>query len=312
MKQKMVIGTRTSKLALWQANSVADAIKKAFPYIDVSLHPIITTGDTVLNLPMDKIGGKGLFTQELESSILNGEIDLAVHSLKDMPIELPPGLCIGAVMPRENPQDGFISLRYGSIDELPYGARVGTSSLRRRAQLLYYRPDLHISALRGNIDTRLRKLETENLDAIILAVAGLKRLGCEDRVTEEMSFDLFLPAAGQGALAVEARANDEEVLGILRVLQDEPTYMAVTAERSFLRVIGGGCQVPIGVYAACDHQRLAIQAVILDTAGTRALRSAASGKTADAVQIGSKLADDMLRQGGRELLLKEQTEGEDG
>lgn len=302
MRQKIVIGTRTSKLALWQVGFVADKIKYAFPHIDIILHPIITTGDKILDMPLARIGGKGLFTQELENSILNHKIDLAVHSLKDMPIELPGGLCLGAVVNRENPKDGLISPRYKSMNKLPHGARVGTSSLRRRAQLLYLRPDLHISDLRGNVDTRLRKLETEELDAIVLAVSGLKRLGWQDQVTQELPLELFLPAAGQGVLAIEARSQDDEVLNMLKVLHDESTYKAVMSERSFLKGVEGGCQVPIGVYAKCDRQRLSIQAVILDAEGKKAIRAKAEGDSLDAVQIGSDLADSMLKEGGRELL----------
>lgn len=302
MKQKLVIGTRASKLALWQANFVADKLREAHPGTEVSLQHIVTVGDKILDVPLARIGGKGLFTEELEQSMRDGTIDLAVHSLKDMPAELPQGLCLAAVVARENARDGLISPHFKTLDQLPPGAKVGTSSLRRKAQLLHCRPDLKISDLRGNVDTRLRKLASGEYDAIVLAVAGLKRLGWQEHITQELPFAQFLPAAGQGVLAIEARTEDEEVLGMLKGLHDEPTAQAITAERTFLQTVEGSCQVPIGVHAQVDGQVLHLEAVILSLAGNKALRANIKGLSRDAGQLGMDLALRMLEGGGREIL----------
>ena len=302
MKKNLVIGTRGSRLALWQANHIADAIRTQYPSIEVAIVRIVTTGDRILDVPLAKIGGKGLFTKELEIAMMQGEIDLAVHSLKDMPTELPVGLMLAAVTQRENPGDAFISPRFLTLDALPNGARVGTSSLRRRAQLLHYRPDLLISDLRGNLDTRLSKVKTQELDAIILAVSGLKRLGWEEEISQVLPHSICLPAVGQGALAIEARQNDTEVLELLSFLNHQETRAAVFAERAFLRVIEGGCQVPVGVYGEIAGQSLCLSALIASVDGQTMLKDQVCGDAADGEELGYKLAEKMLAAGGREIL----------
>ncbi|MDF2633961.1 MAG: Porphobilinogen deaminase [Pelosinus sp.] len=301
-RKKITIGTRGSKLALWQANHIADCIRSQYPGVDVSLLHIVTTGDKILDVPLAKIGGKGLFTKELETAMLNGEIDLAVHSLKDMPTQLPKGLLLAAITERADAGDAFISPKYGTVENLPQGAKVGTSSLRRKAQLLKYRSDLTICDLRGNLDTRLKKLETGDLDAIILAVAGLKRLGWQEKITQVLSNAICLPAVGQGALAIEARSNDEEVLEMLAFLNHQETRWAVEAERAYLAEVEGGCQIPIGVYGKMEQEVLTLEAVILSVDGIRQIRQRISGAPAEGEQLGKTLAQDMLNAGGREIL----------
>ncbi len=302
MKKNLVIGTRGSKLALWQANYIADCIRRQFADIEVTIKRVMTTGDKILDVPLAKIGGKGLFTKEIECEMLAGDIDLAVHSLKDMPTELPPGLTLAAVTERVHPGDALISPRYKTLDHLPQGARVGTSSLRRKAQLLNYRPDLDITDLRGNLDTRLKKLETHSLDAIVLAVAGLKRLGWDEHITEILPHELCLPAVGQGALAIESRSDDKEVLDVLMFLNHAETRSAVAAERSFLREVEGGCQVPVGVYGTIQNGHLNLKAAILTTDGAGKVKDMIVGDPADAEKLGSELAVRMLDAGGREIL----------
>lgn len=301
-RKKLVIGTRGSKLALWQANYIADCIRTQYPGVEVSLVHIVTTGDKILDVPLAKIGGKGLFTKELEHAMLAGEIDLAVHSLKDMPTELPDGLQLAAITKRAEPGDALISPKYGKVENLPQGAKVGTSSLRRRAQLLKYRPDLTISDLRGNLDTRLAKLDTGDLDAILLAVSGLERLGWQDRITQVLPNEICLPAVGQGALAIEARSNDEEILEMLTFLEHNETRSAVEAERSYLAEVEGGCQIPIGVYGKIEQEILHLEAVILSVDGIRHIRQVISGAPKEAKELGRKLAQRMLDEGGREIL----------
>nr|WP_092072704.1 hydroxymethylbilane synthase [Dendrosporobacter quercicolus]NSL48921.1 hydroxymethylbilane synthase [Dendrosporobacter quercicolus DSM 1736]SDM48583.1 hydroxymethylbilane synthase [Dendrosporobacter quercicolus] len=302
MKEKLVIGTRGSKLALWQAHYIADCLRSRYAGLEVSLQRVVTTGDKILDVPLARIGGKGLFTKELETSMLAGEIDLAVHSMKDMPTELPEGLILAAVTERTDAGDALISPQYKSVEALPPGARVGTSSLRRKAQLLHYRPDLIISDLRGNLDTRLNKLETEQLDAIVLAVAGLKRLGWQDRITQILPTRLCLPAVGQGALAIETRSGDHTVRVMLEFLDDAKTRAAVTAERAFLREVEGGCQVPVGVYGTVEQQAVRVEAVILTVDGTTAVRDSICGDERQAAALGQALAKRMLDAGGREIM----------
>jgi hydroxymethylbilane synthase len=299
---KLVVGTRGSKLALWQADHIAARLRARYPEAEIALKHILTTGDKILDVPLAKIGGKGLFTKEIEKELLAGGIDLAVHSLKDMPTELPPGLVIVAVTERVDPGDALISPRYGTLANLPRGARVGTSSLRRKAQLLAARPDLAIADLRGNLDTRLAKLASHELDAIVLAVAGLARLGWQDRITEILPREICLPAVGQGALAIEARAGDDRVRGMLAFLHHAETAAAVTAERAFLREVEGGCQVPIGVYGRSEAGALVLDAVILSGDGRTRLKDAISGPAADAENLGRALARRMYAAGGREIL----------
>lgn len=302
MAEKLVVGTRGSKLALWQAHHVAGQLRREFPDAEVTIKHIMTTGDRILDVPLAKIGDKGLFTKELEKELLAGGIDLAVHSLKDMPTELPPGIVLAAVTERADCGDALVSPKYGTIDKLPPGARVGTSSLRRRAQLLNCRPDLTITDLRGNLDTRLAKLESEELDAIVLAVAGLRRLGWGERITQVLPRDIGLPAMGQGALAVEARAGDTRVLDMLRTLAHPATTAAVTAERAFLNELEGGCQVPIGVYGSIKDGALLLEAEILSLDGKVRLRDKSAGAPEDAEAVGRSLARRMYGAGGREIL----------
>ena len=302
MKQNVVIGTRGSKLALWQAEHIAGRIRARYPEIEVTLKKIVTTGDKILDVPLAKIGGKGLFTKELENAMLSGEIDLAVHSLKDMPTELPEGLMLAAITTRADASDAFVSLRYKSLDALPQGAKVGTSSLRRRAQILKYRPDLQTIDLRGNLDTRIKKLENQEMDAIILATAGLKRLGLEQYITQILPIEICLPAVGQGALAIETRQADAEVLSVLEFLNDSETIAVVTAERAYLREVQGGCQVPVGVHGEVNGDQLLLEATILKIDGTREVRERICGCCSEAEELGIKLAQKMLAAGGKEIL----------
>ena len=299
----IVIGTRSSKLALWQADFVADAIKKEYPGLHIEKKLMTTKGDKILDAPLAKIGGKGLFTKELENEMLEGGIDIAVHSLKDMPTDIPEGLVISAITKRFDSGDAMVSLSHRKFEELPKGAKVGTSSLRRKAQLLALRPDLNFVDLRGNVNTRLRKLEEDNFDAIILAVAGLKRLGFGNRITEVLPKEIILPAVGQGALAIETRAGDEDVRDIISFLDDGDTRACAQAERAFLSRVEGGCQVPVGVYATIEKAGdLSVEAVIASLDGQRIYRDRLQGNREDAEPLGERLAEILLDAGGREIL----------
>ena len=299
----IVIGTRSSKLALWQADYVADALQRKYPELHIEKKLMTTKGDRILDAPLAKIGGKGLFTKELETEMLAGGIDLAVHSLKDMPTEVPKGLIISVVTKRYDPGDALVSPVYKTFRNLPKGAKVGTSSLRRKAQLLAVRPDLHFVDLRGNVNTRLRKLEEEHFDAIVLAVAGLKRLGFEARMTEVLPKETVLPAVGQGALAIETREDDAEVRDLISFLDDADTRACARAERAFLACVEGGCQVPVGVYATTgENGSLSVEAVIASLDGARLYRDSLQGQQKDAEHMGKKLAEILLDAGGKEIL----------
>ena len=290
-------------MALWQANYVAEAIKKEHPSYCVELCELTTKGDRILDAPLAKIGGKGLFTKELEQAMLDDAIDLAVHSLKDMPTEVPDGLVIGAITTRLDPGDAFVSALYAAVEDLPVGARVGTSSLRRRAQLLAVRPDLTICDLRGNVNTRLAKLDAGEFDAIVLAAAGLKRLGFERRIRSILPRSVMLPAVGQGALAIECRAGDAAILSAIEFLRDAGMTTAAQAERAFLRRVEGGCQIPVGVYAEVDADgQISIDAMIASVDGQRICRADAHGVGEQAEAIGTALAEELLDAGGREIL----------
>lgn len=302
MKTNLIIGTRQSLLAMWQSNYIAGRLREEYPGCEVTLKKIVTKGDRILDVPLAKIGGKGLFTKEIEQELLDGTIDLAVHSLKDMPTVLPKGLCLTAITERANSGDAFVSNKYNSIEELPEGSVLGTSSLRRRAQLLARRPDLKIVDLRGNVDTRLKKLDEGQMDAIILAAAGLTRLGHADRIKEIIPQSYCLPAVGQGALAIECRADNFKVRQMLDFLNDTATKQATDAERAFLGLLEGGCQVPIGVHAEVNEGRIAMEAVIASLDGSTVLRDTAEGNAADAVTLGRALGQKMLDNGGREIL----------
>ena len=298
MKTNLIIGTRQSLLAMWQSNYIAGRLREEYPGCEVTLKKIVTKGDRILDVPLAKIGGKGLFTKEIEQELLDGTIDLAVHSLKDMPTVLPEGLCLTAITERANAGDAFVSNKYNSIEELPEGSVLGTSSLRRRAQLLSRRPDLKIVDLRGNVDTRLKKLDEGQMDAIILAAAGLTRLGHADRIKEIIPQSYCLPAVGQGALAIECRTDNFKVRQMLDFLNDTATKQATDAERAFLGLL----EVPIGVHAEVNEGRIAMEAVIASLDGSTVLRDTAEGNAADAVTLGRALGQKMLDNGGREIL----------
>lgn len=303
MKQEIIIGTRNSKLALWQAEYVAAALRRRYDGLTVTLKHIVTKGDKILDVPLAKIGGKGLFTKELEREIADGTIDLAVHSLKDMPTALPEGLTLAVITKRGDSGDALVSPQYKTLDALPQGARVGTSSLRRTAQLLHVRPDLHITSLRGNVNTRLARLDEGKFEAIVLAEAGLRRLGLGGRITQSLPPSLCLPAVGQGALAIETRADNKELQEMLAFLHDRDTAYAAEAERSFLARVEGGCQVPVGVYAEITAEgQLAVEALIASLDGKRLYRRRQEGSPAEAAALGLSLAERLLDDGGRQIL----------
>lgn len=296
------IGTRGSLLALNQSEWVKGALEMHWPGLSVELHVIRTTGDKVLDVPLAKVGGKGLFVKEIEEALLAGTVDLAVHSMKDVPSILPEGLRIGAIPEREDPRDVFISPKHGSLTELPRGARVGTSSLRRASQLKRLRPDLRVETLRGNLDTRLRKVGDGLYDAVILAAAGLHRMGWRDRITTYLDPAWFLPAIGQGALGIEARSDDHEVARFIRPLHHLETADAVEAERSFLKELEGGCQVPIGGFARVDAGEVELTGLVASLDGTVTIRKTLRGPRKDAAEIGRRLAREVLRDGAGAIL----------
>ena len=300
--RELVIGTRGSKLALWQAEWVHAQLREMEPGLPVSLRRIKTAGDKILDTPLAAIGGKGLFVKEIEEALLRGEIDLAVHSMKDVPTHVPPGLEILAIPEREDPRDVLISRGGMTLERLERGARIGTSSLRRQAQLLNLRPDLSIQVLRGNLDTRLRKLAAGEYDGIVLAAAGLRRLGWADRVTEYLSPDVCLPAIGQGALALEGRADDAFVRDVAARLDHRPTRLAVTAERALLERLEGGCQVPIAAHAMVEGDALMMNALVAGVDGRRLVRDSIRGGVEEAHHLGVRLAERLLERGGGEIL----------
>jgi hydroxymethylbilane synthase len=298
------IGTRGSKLALAQSEWVQAKIEAEHPRARVELVKIKTKGDRVLHSPLSRIGGKGLFVKELEDALLGGEVDLAVHSLKDVPAELPKELELAVYPKREDPRDAFVSVKYKSIGELPRGAIVGTSSLRRSAQLLHLRPDLRVIPLRGNVDTRLRKMESGDLQAIILAAAGLRRLGLNERMTALLSPEQFLPAVGQGVLGLELRKKDRNLKEFLKFLDHEETERTARAERAFLARLGGGCQVPLAGYAMLKGNRLHLEGMVAEPDGTMAMRKRLSGAKERPEELGKSLAEDLLAAGADRILEK--------
>lgn len=302
MKKTITVGTRKSMLAMWQSNHIASLLKKQYPECEVVLQKIVTKGDRILDVPLAQIGGKGLFTKEIETALLDGSVDLAVHSLKDMPTTLPEGLCLTAITERVAPGDAFVSNKYNSLAEMPEGAVLGTSSLRRKAQLLAARPDLEIKDLRGNVDTRLKKMDEGQYDAIILAAAGLTRLGYSDRIKETLDPKLCIPAVGQGALAIETRTDNKEVREMLEFLNDRDTKVCTSAERAFLGLVEGGCQVPIGVHAEVKGDDMHVEAIIATLDGKTVLRDTIDGNAEKAVELGKKLGNKMLENGGYDIL----------
>ena len=298
--RKIKIGTRSSRLALWQAQFVATELKKFFPALEVELVKVHTTGDKILDAPLAKIGGKGLFTKELEIQMAAGAIDLAVHSLKDVPTELPDGFKIAAITRRAQPFDAFVSNKFSSFDALEKNSVVGTSSLRRAAQILSLRPDLKIKNLRGNVETRLKKLDAGEFDAIILAAAGLERLGHAERIGELLTE--IIPAAGQGALAIETRADDEKILSLVKILNDEETFAAAQVEREFLKEVGGSCQIPVGVFAKIDGGQMNVKAIIASTDGKNFVKASEVVPREKIFGLGKKIAAQLLDGGGRKIL----------
>jgi hydroxymethylbilane synthase len=304
MRQPLRIGTRGSALALWQAGWVKARLEALHPPITIGaeIAVIKTTGDKILDVPLARVGGKGLFLKEIEEALLAGSIDLAVHSLKDVPAEIPEGLLLAAIPPREDPRDAWVSRTASSLNALPMGAVVGTSSLRRQAQILHLRPDLTVLPLRGNVETRLRKLDEGVCDAVILAAAGLHRLGWRERITAYCPSAEILPAIGQGALGVEARKDDFETLALLSPLDDPETARCVLAERAFLRRLGGGCQVPIAGHAALREGRLTLEGLVASPDGRQMIRQAITGPPSEGEALGIQLAERILEAGGREIL----------
>ena len=304
MKDLLRIATRKSPLAMWQAEHVRDRLLSAHKGLSVELVTMSTQGDKILDTPLAKIGGKGLFVKELEVAMLNGQADIAVHSIKDVPMEFPEGLFLSTILKREEPCDAFVSNQYESIDDLPEGSIVGTSSLRRCCQLLNKRADLQIRDLRGNVNTRLSKLDGGDYDAVILACAGLIRLEMADRIRQRISADLILPAVGQGAVGIEARESDTDTLTLLSVLDDKDTRDRVISERAFNHRLQGGCQVPIACHAILEDEQLKLRGLVGEPDGSLILESASSGHRDTAEEIGISLADDLLSQGAKAILDK--------
>lgn len=296
------IATRKSALALWQAEYVKARLEQAHPGILVTLVPMVSRGDKLLDSPLSKIGGKGLFVKELETALLENEADIAVHSMKDVPMDFPEGLGLFCICEREDPRDAFVSNTFASLDDLPQGSVVGTSSLRRQAQLLTRRPDLEIRFLRGNVNTRLAKLDAGEYDAIILAAAGLIRLGFEDRITSPISIEHSLPAGGQGAVGIECRSSDPEIHALLAPLHHADTAVRVTAERSLNKHLNGGCQVPIACYAVLEGEQVWLRGLVGDPGGGLLLSAEARGPQSAATELGVQVAEDLLAQGAGAIL----------
>lgn len=303
-RSTLILGTRGSKLAVHQSQWVQARLQELAPGLTISLQRIQTSGDKILDVPLAKIGGKGLFVKEIEDALLSKEIDLAVHSMKDVPTALPEGLDILCVPPREDPRDALITRDGCRLDQLKPGARIGTSSLRRQAQLLHYRPDFTIEMLRGNLDTRLRKLREGQFDAIVLAAAGLRRLAWDAEITEYLPVHLSLPAIAQGALGIEARRDDTFVRELLSRFEHRPTRITVTAERALLHRLEGGCQVPIAAHAALEGDRLTVDGLVASVDGRRVIRHQIQGPASEAQALGTKLAERLLADGG-DVILKE-------
>jgi hydroxymethylbilane synthase len=302
MKTEITIGTRGSALALWQAKWVQSRLHEIFHDTPIHLKIIKTKGDKILDVPLAKIGGKGLFVKEIETALLNKEIDLAVHSMKDMPSEMPDGLCLGAITTRENPRDVLISRNGLDLNKLSKSARIGTSSLRRSSQLLHAYPELQIVPLRGNLDTRLKKLDSENLDAIVLAAAGVIRLGLESRITSYFDTSFILPAVGQGALGIEIRKDDALMQQAMNHLDNFETHVSVTAERAFLHQLEGGCQVPIAAYATVTNDTIQLTGMVAGLSGQPLLRDDISGHADQADSLGQTLAKNLLERGAKDIL----------
>ena len=302
MSREIRIATRKSALALWQAEYVKARLEAAHPHVTVSLVPMVSRGDKLLDAPLAKIGGKGLFVKELETALMENEADIAVHSMKDVPMEFPEGLGLYCICEREDPRDAFVSIHYENFDALPAGAIVGTSSLRRQAQLLARRPDLKIQFLRGNVNTRLAKLDAGEYDAIILAAAGLIRLGFGDRIRTSISVEDSLPAGGQGAVGIECRTGDTELHQLLQCMNDPHTAIRVSAERALNRHLNGGCQVPIACYAVLEGDQLWLRGLVGHPDGALLLRAEGRAPNAEAEALGVRIAEELLQQGAGKIL----------
>mgnify|MGYP001001875296 FL=1 len=302
LEKTLKIATRQSPLALWQANYVKDSLQQLYPDLTVELVPMVTKGDVILDSPLAKIGGKGLFVKELENALLNKEADIAVHSMKDVPMQFPEGLGLAVICKREDPRDAFVSNSYRTFAELPQGAVVGTSSLRRQCQLKALRPDLDIRSLRGNVGTRLSKLDNGDYDAIILASAGLIRLGLADRIASFIEVEQSLPAAGQGAVGIECRTDDVQVKQLLAPLADAETTCCVLAERAMNNRLQGGCQVPIGGYAVLQQGQLYLRALVGDVDGSQIIRAEGKSAVENADVLGVQIAEQLLAQGADKIL----------
>ncbi|TAK59951.1 MAG: hydroxymethylbilane synthase [Bacteroidetes bacterium] len=305
MSDKLILGSRGSQLALWQTEWVKAMLEKTFPKLHVEIRLIKTKGDKILDSPLSKIGDKGLFTREIEQAMLDNQIDAAVHSLKDLPTQLPEGLCIGAIGKREDARDVFIANTkkgYKRFEELSGGATIATSSLRRKSQLLHARPDLNIVDVRGNLNTRLAKLDESDWDGMILARAGVIRLGFDNRITETLSFEQMLPAVGQGALAVEIRENDHRIEEYFQPLNSQPTNISTCGERALLRYLEGGCQIPIGAYGRIEDNVFQLDALIGSIDGKKIVRGKIHGKPEESEPLGKSLAKSLLECGGKEIL----------
>ncbi len=297
----IILGSRGSMLALWQAEHIK-ALVEGKTGRKVEIFKIKTTGDMILDVPLAKVGGKGLFVKEIEEALISGKIDFAVHSMKDVPTELPAGLEISCITKREDPRDAFLSKKAGTFQELPQGAKVGTSSLRRQTQLLAARPDLVIDQLRGNLDSRIRKMEEGQYDAIILAAAGLRRLGWADKITSLIEPEVSLPAVGQGALGIEIRSNDDDTRAAVGFLNDRDTGISVRTERAYLTRLEGGCQVPIGAFAVTTGDAITLRGLVGRPDGTETIRGERSGSVSDPEAIGIALAEEMLARGAKAIL----------
>ena len=301
---KIIIGSRGSQLALWQANWVKSQLENLHSNADISIRVITTSGDKIKDVPLSKIGGKGLFVKEIEEALLAKEIDLAVHSMKDVPIEIPSQLEISIITKRENPLDALISKNGKKLADLPQGATIGTSSLRRSSQLLNHRNDFKIHPLRGNVDTRLKKVEEGKYDAILLASAGLNRLGWSNRITEEISHEIIIPAMGQGALGIETRLGDTKTYNFISSLNHEQTNYEVSAERALVGKLDGGCQVPIGAYAKIEDNLITLKGLVASLDGKIIHKSEIVGPIDDAINIGQDLGEELLKMGANEILEK--------
>jgi hydroxymethylbilane synthase len=299
---KIKIGSRGSKLALTQANLVADRIKKEAPDINIEICVIKTSGDIMQDISLLKIGGKGVFVKEIEDALLAGAIDLAVHSMKDVPTQTPPGLLFAAILPREDVRDILVSKGARKIEQMRKGAKIGTGSMRRSSQLLAMLPDLEIVSLRGNLETRLKKIDTENLDGVIVAAAGVKRMGLTGEVTQYLPVELMLPAVGQGALGVEIRADDNQLKELLTRINHVPTHTEIIAERAFLRRLGGGCLLPIAALGKLTGDKLSLEGLVAAPRGSEVIRDKVQGKAGEADELGKKLAEIILERGGKKLL----------